>query len=411
MSLGADLILPKLPSVQSEPGRRGAPQDAGQGGFSGLYAQAREGAAESSPAAVVSGQAAPAQSAEEQTLAAVGNGLPPEEELLLEAPEDVSLEDLMLFTDQGEPEPATGEAAPAPLVADVKPGADALAMDEGSDQQGIVQNDDANGAAQALGAPLSAAASTSAAATPAPAAEMAMAGSRPVDPNAAIARRTERQADLADDSLAVEEGELEVRPRGESERDFSQLLRSSVAAGGAGAQAQAGADTPDSPVNPLTQAVQQAAAQREAAATNPQQPLNMRHPGLSEAVVERVMWLSSQNLRSAEIQLDPAELGRLEIRIDLNRDHAQISFASPHASVREALEGQMHRLREMFAQQGLDQLDVNVSDQSHGERRAEERAAGGMAIAGADADEGLDEENLIATTPLDSGRGLVDFYA
>src|SRR5690606_15091022 len=233
MSLGADLILPKLPSVQSEPVRRGAPQDAGQSGFSGLYAQAREGAAESSPAAVVSGQAAPAQPAEEQTLAAVGNGLPPEEELLLEAPEDVSLEDLMLFTDQGEPEPATGEAAPAPLVADVKPGADALAMDEGSDQQGIVQNDDANATAQTLGSPLSAAA---VAATPAPATEMAMAGSRPVDPNATAARRRERQADIAADSLAVEEGELEVRPRGESERDFSQLLRSSVAAGGAGAQ-------------------------------------------------------------------------------------------------------------------------------------------------------------------------------
>src|SRR5690606_2740170 len=139
MSLGADLILPKLPSVQSEPVRRGAPQDAGQSGFSGLYAQAREGAAESSPAAVVSGQAAPAQSAEEQTLAAVGNGLPPEqglplEEVLLEEPGDVSLEDLMLFAGQGEPAAVTGEAAPAALIGDVKSQADTPVEEEGEQQ-------------------------------------------------------------------------------------------------------------------------------------------------------------------------------------------------------------------------------------------------------------------------------------
>ena len=45
----------------------------------------------------------------------------------------------------------------------------------------------------------------------------------------------------------------------------------------------------------------------------------MQQAGWSEAVVDRVMWLSSQNLKSAEIQLDPAELGRMEVRIDLTR--------------------------------------------------------------------------------------------
>ena len=35
------------------------------------------------------------------------------------------------------------------------------------------------------------------------------------------------------------------------------------------------------------------------------------HQSWGEAMVERVMWMSSQNLRSVEIQLDPAELGPL----------------------------------------------------------------------------------------------------
>jgi flagellar hook-length control protein FliK len=37
--------------------------------------------------------------------------------------------------------------------------------------------------------------------------------------------------------------------------------------------------------------------------------------------------------------------------------------------VREALDSQMHRLRDMFAQQGMGQVDVNVSDQSRGAAR------------------------------------------
>jgi flagellar hook-length control protein FliK len=90
----------------------------------------------------------------------------------------------------------------------------------------------------------------------------------------------------------------------------------------------------------------------------------MQQGGWSEAVVDRVMVMSSQNLKSAEIQLDPAELGRLEVRISVNQEQSQVTFASPHAGVREALDSQMHRLRELFAQQGMNQLDVNVSDQS-----------------------------------------------
>jgi flagellar hook-length control protein FliK len=138
----------------------------------------------------------------------------------------------------------------------------------------------------------------------------------------------------------------------------------------------------------------------------------MRQGGWSEAVVERVMWLSSQNLKSAEIQLDPAELGRLEVRISLNQEQTQVSFASPHAGVRDALEGQLQRLREMFNQQGMNLMDVNVSDQSlaRGERQADDGdGRRGIAVLGDDAPDL--EEVTVASTALDSGRGLVDFYA
>ncbi|MBB3101834.1 flagellar hook-length control protein FliK [Azomonas macrocytogenes] len=149
----------------------------------------------------------------------------------------------------------------------------------------------------------------------------------------------------------------------------------------------------------------------------PGPPLAMQQPGWSEGAVERVMWMSSQNLKSADIQLDPAELGRMEVRIELDKDQVQVTFASPHAGVREVVEGQAQRLRDMFNQQGMQLLDVNVSDQSlargwQGEQGSE-RQQGGSVLAGSVAD---GEELVIGSAEIASGRsetghGLVDYYA
>jgi flagellar hook-length control protein FliK len=128
-----------------------------------------------------------------------------------------------------------------------------------------------------------------------------------------------------------------------------------------------------------------------------------------------VMWLSSQNLKSAEIQLDPAELGRLEVRISMNQDVAQVTFASANPNVRDALESQMHRLRELFSQQGMGQLDVNVSDQSlaRGQSQGDDPQARRSSVGGDVA--GDDEPGIFgvetSVSEIRADRGLVDYYA
>ncbi|WP_417780233.1 flagellar hook-length control protein FliK [Stutzerimonas xanthomarina] len=168
-------------------------------------------------------------------------------------------------------------------------------------------------------------------------------------------------------------------------------------------------------LSPLTQAItqQNQMQQLHRPPMVPGQPVQMQQSGWSEAVVDRVMWLSSQNLKSAEIQLDPAELGRMEVRIDMNKDQTQVTFMSPHANVREALEGQMQRLRDSFAQQGMT-MDVNVSDQSRGWQGESGGDSRNRGVAGALA---AGEEEIIQGTMEISGgraggdRGLVDYYA
>jgi flagellar hook-length control protein FliK len=172
-----------------------------------------------------------------------------------------------------------------------------------------------------------------------------------------------------------------------------------------------------SKLSQLSQAISQQTAQAGKMPLVPGQPLAMNQPGWSEAAVDRVMWLSSQNLKSAEIQLDPANLGRMEVRIQMTQEQTQVTFSSPHAHVREALESQAHRLRELFTQQGMNLLDVNVSDQSlargwqgqggEGERRGQ-RSSDDSLLGDADIQHGVID---ISRSAAKSGRGLVDYYA
>lgn len=170
-------------------------------------------------------------------------------------------------------------------------------------------------------------------------------------------------------------------------------------------------------------ALTQAATPKTANAVPVNQPLAMHQSGWTEEVVNRVMYLSATNLKSAEIQLQPAELGRLDIRVNMIPDQqTQVSFMSAHAGVREALEGQMHRLRDMFSQQGMGQVDVNVSDQSRGWQGQEQQAQQGQnRSSGSNASGGrldaMDDETpqgiaeIAASTTSVVGSSAVDYYA
>ena len=163
-------------------------------------------------------------------------------------------------------------------------------------------------------------------------------------------------------------------------------------------------------------ALTQAAVPKTTNALPVNQPLAMHQSGWSEEVVNRVMYLSSANLKSADIQLEPAELGRLDIRVNIAGDQsAQVNFVSGHAGVREALDSQMHRLREMLAQQGMGQVDVNVSDQQRnwqGQQGQEQQARSGS--GGQRLDSVIDDEPLevaVVAPSIVLGSSAVDYYA
>ncbi|WP_101759372.1 flagellar hook-length control protein FliK [Oceanicoccus sp. KOV_DT_Chl] len=136
-------------------------------------------------------------------------------------------------------------------------------------------------------------------------------------------------------------------------------------------------------------------AARAAAATSTVHtsvPVEVGKQGWSETVMQRVMWMSSQNVSKAEIALDPPELGPLQVRISSSGDQTSVVFTSSHGVVRDALDQGLPRLREMMESQGLDLADVDVSDQQAQQQRS---GAEGSQTDGANNSSTAD--NLMAT--------------
>jgi flagellar hook-length control protein FliK len=76
-------------------------------------------------------------------------------------------------------------------------------------------------------------------------------------------------------------------------------------------------------------------------------------PGWRDEVGQKLTWMVSNNRQQAELVLNPPQLGRIEVALTIEDDRASVSFATPHAAVRETLENSVARLREMLADAGV----------------------------------------------------------
>ncbi|WP_027707608.1 flagellar hook-length control protein FliK [Zooshikella ganghwensis] len=141
---------------------------------------------------------------------------------------------------------------------------------------------------------------------------------------------------------------------------------------------------------------------------------SLRAPEWGQAFREQVSWLTGQGVQMAHLQLDPPDLGPVEVKVNIQHDQANISFTSHHAPVRDAIEQQLARLREQLMQQGFTDVNVDVSGQNHQDRREAMKQHDGE-VDGDWSRLSTAEENMElqgVTQPIIGGRiGGVDFYA
>lgn len=130
---------------------------------------------------------------------------------------------------------------------------------------------------------------------------------------------------------------------------------------------------------------------------------------------QKITWMASSKEQSAELHLNPPNLGPLDVVLKVSGDQATAMFTSPHAAVREAVEQAMPKLREMMADNGIMLGNATVSDQAPRDNQAGQQSRGQPRISSAasGSDTGSIGGLSQATRSLPAGRhnGLVDTFA
>lgn len=144
----------------------------------------------------------------------------------------------------------------------------------------------------------------------------------------------------------------------------------------------------------------------------------------AQALAEKVsMWVSSARSdgpMTAELHLNPAEMGPINVKISLDGDSAQVDFAAAAVETRQAIEASMSMLSSSLSDVGLTLTGGDVSAQTSqqsfaqqwgqsesGSRSANAQTSGSRDLA--ESDEGLSMRQVAAPRP---GRvGGLDLYA
>ena len=84
--------------------------------------------------------------------------------------------------------------------------------------------------------------------------------------------------------------------------------------------------------------------------------------------------IATERIQSAELHLNPPELGPVQVSLRIESNDASIAFSAPHAETRQALEAALPRLREMLEAGGIALGNASVDVAGSGAFRREQDA-------------------------------------
>ena len=85
-------------------------------------------------------------------------------------------------------------------------------------------------------------------------------------------------------------------------------------------------------------------------------------PGWHEDITQKLTHFVSMRGTTAEIRLNPADLGPIGVTISYTDDQAKVSITAAQPATRDALEQALPHLKEMLAQQGITLGEAAVRD-------------------------------------------------
>lgn len=138
-------------------------------------------------------------------------------------------------------------------------------------------------------------------------------------------------------------------------------------------------------------------------------PVPFDSPQWADELATRVSSLARDQIAEAEIRVTPEDLGPIEVKLRFDGERVHAQFGAISAEAREALTANLHRLRELFAGEGLNLGQAFVGHQGDdAARRFSDRLPQPTPSAGV---EGQDDPAADAATSRVARRGLLDEFA
>lgn len=127
---------------------------------------------------------------------------------------------------------------------------------------------------------------------------------------------------------------------------------------------------------------------------------------------QKVTWLvSSKQDQSAELHLNPPQLGPLDVVIKVSGDQATALFTSPHAAVREAIEQALPKLRDMLSDNGITLGNTTVSDQAPRDQDGSHTQRFSARTSRDISDVSATGNNALRVSHISRHNGIVDTFA
>ncbi|GAA0815627.1 hypothetical protein GCM10009111_14210 [Colwellia asteriadis] len=131
----------------------------------------------------------------------------------------------------------------------------------------------------------------------------------------------------------------------------------------------------------------------------------------AEAVKDKVMLVISQKLQQFDITLDPPEFGNMQVRVNLQGEQASVNFVVQNQQAKDALEQNMHKLKDMLAEQGVDVGGADVQQQNKNQADSDDNASQGASHSNSTGKEQEDHsEHILSAALVNSSASGVDYY-
>ena len=131
-----------------------------------------------------------------------------------------------------------------------------------------------------------------------------------------------------------------------------------------------------------------------------------------QQLAEKVRWMVNTKNLVAEIRLDPAELGSVNVKVALSGESVTVNFVVQSQQARDAVDTATPKLREMLAEKGIELGQSSVHQESGGQQSQEDNELANQTGRSQDEFEDIDVPEQVVTQQhiVNGALGGIDYF-